>query len=362
MGLNEEIKENAKKVHTNEMKMSIGEIINLYSDGDIIIRPEFQRLFRWEIDQKSKFIESILIGIPIPPIFVQQLDDGRWEVIDGLQRLSTILEFVGVLKDEKNENLNAVALQKTKYLPSLENMYYDNFEKISSESSFFDRETKLVFKRATIIVEVIKRESDISAKYELFDRLNSGGSKLTEQEIRTAVFMFEKPSAISLIKELSKNQDFADTVKPSEKLIEQAYDEELVLRFFAYSEIASEFNKYNNSIKDFLDGYITDYFKEDDTARLRSNFEKFFSTVNLSSNASFSIHKKGFSITKYEALIIGLMPHLNTFVANPEMYRSKIQDMQNQVWFRDAITGNSYARNRLKVFNENAPKYFEQVQ
>lgn len=362
MGLNEEIKENAKKVHTNEMKMSIGEIINLYSDGDIIIRPEFQRLFRWEIDQKSKFIESILIGIPIPPIFVQQLDDGRWEVIDGLQRLSTILEFVGVLKDENDNTISPVALQKTKYLPSLENMYYDNFNSTSENGNFFDREAKLVFKRATIIVEVIKRESDTSAKYELFDRLNSGGSKLTEQEIRTAVFMFEKPKAIALIKELSQNSDFTDIIRPSDKLIEQAYDEEIVLRFFAYSEIASEFNKYNNSIKDFLDGYINDYFKDEDIERLKENFVTFFSSMHQITDTVFSNKTKGFSITKFEALIIGLMPHLNTFVANPEMYRSKIQDMQNQVWFREAITGNSYARNRLKVFNENAPKYFEQVQ
>lgn len=359
MGLNEEIKENAKKVHTNEMKMSIGEIINLYNDGDIIIRPEFQRLFRWEIDQKSKFIESILIGIPIPPIFVQQLDDGRWEVIDGLQRLSTILEFVGVLMDEEKKLLPPVALQKTKYLPSLENIYYDNFDHAPNGSGFFDREVKLVFKRATIIVEVIKRESDTGAKYELFDRLNSGGSKLTEQEIRTAVFMFEKPSAISLIKELSKNQDFTDTVKPSDKLIEQAYDEELVLRFFAYSEIANEFSRYNNSIKDFLDGYIIDYFKEEDVDRLKSNFVQFFSNIHQISDAVFSNKTKGFSITKYEALIIGLMPFLDSFSENPQQYSSKIQTLQEQDWFKRAITGNSYARNRLKIFAEKAPEYFK---
>lgn len=358
MGLNEEIKENAKKVHTNEMKMSIGEIINLYNDGDIIIRPEFQRLFRWEIDQKSKFIESILIGIPIPPIFVQQLDDGRWEVIDGLQRLSTILEFVGVLKNEKEQLLPPIALQKTKYLPSLDDMYYDDFKQLAETSKFFDREAKLIFKRATIIIEVIKRESDNSAKYELFDRLNSGGSKLTEQEIRTAIFMYEKPEAISLFKELSKNESFNNVVKPSDKLLEQAYDEELVLRFFAYSEIASQFSEYNNSIKDFLDGYITDYFKKDNLEKLRTNFINFFSSINQLSENVFSNKTKGFSITKYEAFIIGLMPHLDDFLENPEKYREKIEKMPQAEWFKKATTGNSYARNRLKVFIENAPEYF----
>lgn len=358
MSLSLEIKENAKKVHTNEMKMSIGEIINLYVDDEIIIRPEFQRLFRWEIDQKSKFIESILIGIPIPPIFVQQLEDGRWEVIDGLQRLSTILEFVGVLKDENGDIINPEALLKTKYLPSLKNMYYEKFNNISAEANFFDRETKLIFKRAAITVAIIKRESDISAKYELFDRLNSGGSKLTEQEIRTAIYTFEKPKAISLIKELVQNENFANAIKLSDRLIEQAYDEEIVLRFFAYSEIADQFTSYNSSIKDFLDGYIEEHFSEENINKLKSNFNRFFAGINQIDN-SLSNKTKGFSITKFEALVIGLMPHIDSFSDNYELYVNKIKNISNEEWFKNATTGNSYARNRLKVFTENAPKYFD---
>ena len=69
--------------------MSFGEIMNLYEDGELVISPDFQRLYRWESYQKSKFIESILLGIPLPPIFVFQDDDNTWELVDGLQRLST---------------------------------------------------------------------------------------------------------------------------------------------------------------------------------------------------------------------------------------------------------------------------------
>ena len=78
MGLVQEIKDNEKKISTTEMKMSIGEIINLYKDEDLILNPEFQRLFRWSLEQKSRLIESILIGIPLPSIFVQQTENGRW--------------------------------------------------------------------------------------------------------------------------------------------------------------------------------------------------------------------------------------------------------------------------------------------
>jgi uncharacterized protein with ParB-like and HNH nuclease domain len=77
--------------------MSIGEIINLYKEKEVVIDPDFQRIFRWDIIQKSRLIESILVGIPLPSIFIQQRDDGVWDIIDGLQRLSTILEFTGEL-------------------------------------------------------------------------------------------------------------------------------------------------------------------------------------------------------------------------------------------------------------------------
>nr|WP_230944622.1 DUF262 domain-containing protein [Burkholderia stagnalis] len=75
--------------------MSIGEILNLYKDKELDIHPEFQRVFRWGIQQKSRLIESLLLGIPLPSLYVSTNDLGVWEVIDGVQRLSTIFEFMG---------------------------------------------------------------------------------------------------------------------------------------------------------------------------------------------------------------------------------------------------------------------------
>ena len=94
-----EIEQAQRLVRTDAYQMSIGEIVTMYEDKEITIDPEFQRLFRWEIGQKSKLIESLLLGIPIPSIFVFEKDDGTWELIDGLQRISTILEFMGRLRE-----------------------------------------------------------------------------------------------------------------------------------------------------------------------------------------------------------------------------------------------------------------------
>src|SRR6266436_10388115 len=97
--LDKEIEDAQRLVKTDAYTLSVGEIVNMYKDKELIVNPDFQRLFRWEIGQKSKLIESILLGIPVPSIFVFEKKDSTWELIDGLQRISTLLEFMGLLKD-----------------------------------------------------------------------------------------------------------------------------------------------------------------------------------------------------------------------------------------------------------------------
>lgn len=103
--LTEEIATAQRFVKTNAYQMSIGEIIGMYDNHEIVIDPEFQRYFRWDVGQKSKLIESILLGIPLPSIFVFERADSTWELIDGLQRVSTVLEFMGKLRDPNDGGL-----------------------------------------------------------------------------------------------------------------------------------------------------------------------------------------------------------------------------------------------------------------
>ncbi len=105
MTLEQELSRARKNVVTDGYEMSIGEIVGLYEKEELVINPAFQRYFRWDASRKTKFIESLLLGIPIPPIFVFQTDAGIWELVDGLQRVSTLLEFMGVLKDPLTKSL-----------------------------------------------------------------------------------------------------------------------------------------------------------------------------------------------------------------------------------------------------------------
>ena len=117
MDLQPQIDKARQTIKSDSYSISIGELISQYDNNEIEIHPEFQRLFRWSLEQKSRLIETILLGIPLPSIFVMQRQDQVWEVIDGLQRISTILEFVGKLKSPDGNKVAPSKLLGTEYLP-----------------------------------------------------------------------------------------------------------------------------------------------------------------------------------------------------------------------------------------------------
>lgn len=84
----------SKEIRTEAVDFSFGELLNLHRDGEIVIQPEYQRLFRWSNEQRSRLIESILLRLPIPPIFLIENENGVLELIDGLQRTSSVLQFL----------------------------------------------------------------------------------------------------------------------------------------------------------------------------------------------------------------------------------------------------------------------------
>ena len=94
MTLEQQIDQKTGDVRTESVDLSFGEIANLKKSKELIVQPEYQRLFRWSLEQKSRLIESILIELPIPQIFVIENSDGVYELIDGLQRISSVLQFV----------------------------------------------------------------------------------------------------------------------------------------------------------------------------------------------------------------------------------------------------------------------------
>jgi len=83
-----------REIRTTAVDFSFGELLNLHNEREIVIRPEYQRLFRWTMEQRSRLIESGILGLPIPPIFLVEGNNGVLELIDGLQRTSSVLQFL----------------------------------------------------------------------------------------------------------------------------------------------------------------------------------------------------------------------------------------------------------------------------
>lgn len=233
MSLKEEVSSARKQVITDGYEMSIGELINIYRDGELNIDPAFQRLFRWDDERKSRFIESILLGIPIPSIFVHQNEKGVWELVDGLQRVSTLLQLTGDLKAVEQGEMKPLVLTGTKLLPSLDGKMW----KSSNAKDALDPSLQIEIKRARIRVEIIKSESDQSAKFELFQRLNTGGVELTAQEVRNSIAIsINKPFFDWLVK-CSERPSFLSTTKQTERATKSQAVIELALRFFAFRHV-----------------------------------------------------------------------------------------------------------------------------
>lgn len=234
MTLEGQVSERRLEVSADSISMSISELTNLYNEGVLEIRPEFQRLLRWSDEQKSRLVESILLGIPLPSLFVSQSGEGGWELVDGLQRVGTILQVQGVLRGEDAVEMPPLVLSGTKYLPDLEGCTW------GGEGEHLPDPLKLDFRLSRLDLKVIKRDSDPKAKFDLFQRLNSFGSTLTPQEIRSAMIAGTNGDCLVWLANLAKHPAFVESVALHDRLLDEQYDIELVLRFLMLHDIAVE--------------------------------------------------------------------------------------------------------------------------
>ncbi len=224
----------------------------MYNSQELNILPDFQRLFRWSNERKSNFVESILIGIPIPPVFVFENEDGTWELIDGLQRISTLLEFMGVLKDVETGQLRRSQLQKTKYLPSMRGLVWE--EKNEGEVAI-DKALQLFFRRARVDFQILKHPSDPRTKFDLFQRLNRGGAYANEQEVRTCSMVLANSSFTQSIRQFAQRQDFKQIFQIAPEQENTQKDIEYVVRLIVHT--FKEFDR-TLDVQEFLDAAIVE--------------------------------------------------------------------------------------------------------
>lgn len=345
MSLDKEVEQARTEIVSDGYEMSVGEIINIYRDEELQIDPAFQRLFRWDESRKTRFIESLLLGIPIPPIFVFQDENGVWELIDGLQRLSTIFQFVGILKGERAEELGPLILSGTKFLPSLDGKRWEPSGNGSNDE--IGQTLQLQIKRSRLRVEILKKESDPTAKFELFQRLNTGGAGLSEQEIRNCVaVMINKPFYDWLI-ELSKNPDFVATTSQTDRALESQAGMELALRFLTFRNV-----KYQNGldVHEYLDEAIISLANSEDLNldHEKEVFEQTFRYLNNALEQSAFKRWDGnnfrgkFLMSVFEVLAPGTSYNLDTLSSLDDGARNAFIDQKaKELWDNEVFQHNS---------------------
>lgn len=237
------IDEKIGEVRTDAFDLSFGEIVNLHRERELIIQPEYQRLFRWSNAQRSRLIESILLDLPIPQIFVIENEDGVLELIDGLQRVSSVIQFI----NPSSLDLQPLTLIGCDLIKELDT---HSFETLPLS-------LRLRIKRSSVRTVVIKRQSKSFLRYEMFKRLNTGGSALSPQEIRNCSSRMAGSAGdlfYGFLQNLANYDSFRNTIETLPvTAMDQRGDEELVLRYFAAKNGISY---YKGNIQDWLDSFM----------------------------------------------------------------------------------------------------------
>ena len=301
-------------------------LISKYSTGEFVV-PKYQREFIWEKDKEkmSKFIESILLDLPIPYLFFadEGHEDGRLEIVDGTQRIRT---------------LNAFKENKFK-LVGLDVLYLLNGFKFNDLTESRQRR----FLRKTLRSIELTEKASASVRRDLFARINTKPYDLSPMEIRKGVY--SEDEFYKFLDECSQNPLFKSLCPIKDERRKRGESHELILRYFAYSD---KYQQFVHSVEDFLDEYMKD--KHDngfDKEFMKAQFEQMLGFINQYFPNGFrkAANNNTVSRVRFDAMSVGATLALRE---NPDLVPNNIEDWFNSATFNEHTTSGS-ANNRLKV-------------
>ena len=277
------------RIVTEQARYPLNTISSLLDGDDYKLNPEYQRRHRWSDEKRSALIESLIMNVPLPPIFLYEYEYSTYEVMDGLQRLTAIAAFY-------EDKYALVGLEKW---PELNGKLYSQLPKLVKQG--IDRR---YISSIILLHETAKDEEQADLlKQMVFDRINSGGEKLTAQEKRNANFdgkLNKLCIKLSAQESLCKTWDipFSDaddsihSDRTTNKLFRTMGDVELVLRFFAYRQ---RLNLQKTSLEKYLDFYQEkgNYFAADLLSRLELLFvDTIRLAYDLLGESAFYLYRK----------------------------------------------------------------------
>ncbi|WP_109420229.1 DUF262 domain-containing protein [Proteus terrae] len=339
-----EIESKIEKVHTQSLDLSFNELLSMYENEELDISPDYQRLFRWSEGARSRFIESLILEMPVPPIYVVETDSGAYQLIDGLQRFSSYLHLRGEL-DAKHMGVNKgdfLILSDCDIIDSINGMTFNDLPMA----------LKIKLKRSFVRVEIVRKGSDKKFKYHMFKRLNTGGEALTEQQIRNCTIRMLDPKFNDFIIMLSETDDYLNCIANlSDSQRYGSYDQELVLRYFS---LKNNKDGFKHDVADFMTEYMesvageTVDFNYDENEQ---NFLKVFKLFNKAHgdkifgrlNSQNNKLQSNFGIYHFESLCMGIQCVLDRIDINNEEHIKKFSQavisLKGNADFKTETTG-----------------------
>lgn len=238
----DQLQNQRRRVDFDTYDVIVQQLVSMVESQSINVAPVYQRKFRWDDVRRSELIESVFLGVPVPSLFMASNPDGTWEVVDGIQRISTLVQFAGTSSARTQLNLSdPLRIDGLRKLSGLNGLLFDQLP----------HGVQLQFQHRPIKVITLSDKSDRVVRFDLFERLNTGGIALTNQEIRSCIFQGHFNQFLDDM--VRSNQDFRKVVKLTKRQDSDGTREECVLRFFAF---LNQYRNFDHSVVDFLNNYM----------------------------------------------------------------------------------------------------------
>lgn len=328
-----------RKLFVKPYDRMVKDLVNDINEGMIILDPDYQRNYVWNNKKASLLVESILLNIPIPVIYASEDDNGKWIIVDGLQRLYSLKRFYS----------NEFKLLGLETLEELNGQKYSALEESIQKK----------LDRGELRIIVLQNDSDPNIQFDIFMRLNTGAVKLNEQELRNCLY---RGALNNLIKNIAKNNPYVKELIPSKT--DRMLADEFILRYLSISE---NFNKMENKIQNYdgrIKNLINSYMKKhrnDNEIELSIIKQKFEMQIKKAYEVfGIMAFKKNIETTKpnaalYECIMVAFEDYdIEVLMQKKDLIKSMLDSLLKDINFLNSIdkaTGNTEVLNsRISTF------------
>jgi len=320
-------------IDIREDPQTVFELLRKYDNGRLIIDPDFQLHVVWELDKKSKFIESVILNFPLPPWYLNQTKDGKLIIVDGLQRTTALHEFV-------NDKFNLSGLEA---LTKLNGYTFSELKELPG-----DYQTRIEDKK--LYIYLIKPSVPVQVVYDIFNRINTGGTKLERQEVRNCIF---SGKSTKLLKQLSDKEYFIKAIDNGVSP-KRMKDREVILRYLAFKLFDYE-KDYQGDMSDFVERAMKKINLMDDgeIEILENDFERVMNlTFDFFGSKNFRLpsgkNRGRINIAIFESVCYFFSAMSDNFL---ELHKKSIQDnfiklLENPAYF-DAIKYSTSSKSKV---------------